>query len=76
MQNFDFVLMRGTTKIHLSAIADFFNRNPSMTPENVALELENLKDALILSVQDESKGKDVRESYRLLKELIDTFREM
>lgn len=63
-------------RIHLSAIADFFTRNPLTNPESIALELENLRECIVLTSPKNANLGDVQDSYVILGELITLFREM
>ena len=74
--NHEFLLATASGNIHLSAIADYFDRNPNLTPESIALELEHVRDTMIHAVPDTTPLKDVQATHKLLGDLIIMFREM
>lgn len=72
----EFLLATARGPIHLSAIADYFERNPSLTPESIALELEHVRDCMVHAVPETCAIKDVQATHKLIGELIIMFREM
>ena len=71
-----FLLAAPSGTIHLSAIADYFERNPKLTPESIALQLEHVRNTMIHAVPDDTALKDVQATDKLLEDLIIMFREM
>jgi len=70
------LLVTASQKIHLSAVTDYFDRNPNQSPESIALELEHVRDTMIHAVPDTTPLKDVQATHKFLGDLIIMFREM
>lgn len=70
------VLNKNDKTIHVSAVADFFRKNPNIDPESVALELEQVRDSIIMASPEQCHVRDIQASYKLLTDLIIMFREM
>lgn len=75
MSNLVIVLPKGKAA-HISPILSFFERNPDYDPELIASELQHLRECLVLHAPGECSIKDIQGSYKLLTELMVTFREM
>lgn len=71
-----FLLGIPSGQIHLSAVSNFFENNPAITPESIALELEHVRECMVQASPENCHIADIKATHKLLSELIIMFREM